>query len=770
MKTSFLKKFVVCSMVMFFVMGFTTQSNFALAQTNDPLGTLMTQLAEIDEALAVTDEFYGASNLNNLNEQELRNYVTDKGNELRERASILQQMLVLSPNNESVLLQLESTQAQLRELSELYNPTSNPDSQVDPRQSISNRVSPPKPESCGFFSSFSCFLRSGISYVGEFLKQILGLVLWGVGGLFDYAVQYSVVNFGSLANSPAVNGAWQVLRDVSNLFFIFILLYAAIGMILQVSSINGRQILVSVIVIALLINFSAFFTRIIIDASNVVAYQFYKAVSLDKETYAVAFGSGSVRGLSAVFMNALPLTTWIGKAGTAGFIPAAGVGWEFVNSSVVAFGTIVMMVITIFVFIAATVLFAHRVVSLVLAIILSPLAFLAYALPNQKGQFDKWFHTLLDQAFFAPLYLIMIYLTIVVLKSDALAAILTGNNPSSLQIMFHFMIAAGFMLASIIVAKSLGAKGAAGAQSYIDKWRAGALGFAGGFIGGTVGRNTIGRLAYKASESNLMKGLAARNPRMGGALKNIADYGSKAGFGSKKGFAKVLDDKTKIPDYIKKDPALLAQYMKGMRVGLPGTSISLAGGLAQQKAYEKLKPEDRVKLAEYRAKGTGDMKTREQITKEIEELDLNNRSTLDWYNGATEEQRRANKPAVEAYDKYMRERQGKLELRKKSPKAKRLEGTRDRVTRAGQVLTKLEQGLPEAERKKLDAALEKKDNAKRQEERLKFVREKIETMKLDPDYQNKAEYQALLREETALIKNKQVPEKPEDKDKPRDDK
>lgn len=304
------------------------------------------------------------------------------------------------------------------------------------------------------FSLEAC-VEGVISAVGEFFKQIFGLVLWLAGKFFDKSVEYSVASFSTLADSDSIKVGWKTLRDVANLFFIFILLYAAIGMILQLPSVNGKRILVSVIVVALLINFSAFFTRLVIDSSNVAANQFYNAVS-KSETARIGVGEGqrTITGISATFMNALPIHS----------VLAGAPGRTIINAVGISFGAVIMMLVAIFIFLAAAILFVVRTVTLLFLIILSPLAFLMYAFPNQKGLFDKWLDTLLKQAFFAPLYLLMVWVTIKFLKGGALQAILAQEGSSPVLITLNFLIAIGFMFGALIIAKSLGAKGASAAM------------------------------------------------------------------------------------------------------------------------------------------------------------------------------------------------------------------------------------------------------------------------------------------------------------------
>jgi len=317
--------------------------------------------------------------------------------------------------------------------------------------------------------------------------------------LFDKSIDYSVTQFNLIGSSTPVRAGWVALRDLANLFFIFILLYAAFGMILRLKDVNGRRILATVIIIALLINFSAFFAGFVIDASNVAAQQFYNSIRSDQ---VVRIDGSNVGGIAATFYNALPIT----EALTA---PA---GDTIINSIAMSFGTVIMLIVTIFVFLTATILFMVRVVVLVFVIILSPMAFLAIAFPNQKSWFDKWLSALISQAIFAPLYLILVWVTINFLTATPKpwADINKGVGSSPVLIGLNFAIAIGFMLGALIIAKNLGARGAGGATKIGKKLAAfGAGAVVGGGVG-WLGRRTLGWAGRAFAESEWMARQAAK--------------------------------------------------------------------------------------------------------------------------------------------------------------------------------------------------------------------------------------------------------------------
>ena len=77
--------------------------------------------------------------------------------------------------------------------------------------------------------------------------------------------------------------AWAIVRDFSNIFFILVLLYVAIQTILGMGH-ETKKVVVNVVIMALLINFSMFFTKVVIDSSNILALVFYNKLDVKPAT------------------------------------------------------------------------------------------------------------------------------------------------------------------------------------------------------------------------------------------------------------------------------------------------------------------------------------------------------------------------------------------------------------------------------------------------------------------------------------------------------
>jgi hypothetical protein len=152
---------------------------------------------------------------------------------------------------------------------------------------------------CGWDNWTGCFLTLYYNTLYTFSHFLVGLV----GGLFDFFVGFSLSsNMYDYDTVTFIGDGWRIVRDLSNIFFIFILLYAAIGLILKLHHFDAKGIIAKVIIIGLLVNFSLFFTRIVIDASNVLARVFYNEINI--QTGAAVVGNTGELGVETQSLSA----------------------------------------------------------------------------------------------------------------------------------------------------------------------------------------------------------------------------------------------------------------------------------------------------------------------------------------------------------------------------------------------------------------------------------------------------------------------------------
>lgn len=364
--------------------------------------------------------------------------------------------------------------------------------------------------------------KKAFAWIGYIILQLVSVILTIAGALLDTSINYSINNFANTSKAIVEQG-WTISRDVANLFFIFILLYISIATILQLSGYGMKELLVTVIIVALLVNFSLVITRFIIDGSNILAMEFYtKAtqIKIKGDTTGKKFVSPST-AIMASFKPQSLFDSNVAKvcdkyedpenptkctkySDTTGKVFAESDA-TLINIGIMTIMGSIMLLVLAFVFFAGAVLFVIRTVMLWLLMIFSPLAFVAMALPATKSYASQWWKKLFDQAFFAPVYLFLLYLVINIISSKA---ILTGidkdnetlssaimNPASNVNLILKFVIMIILMLASLVIAKQMGAVGASTMQSWgqsAKKW--------GQAKAGRISRKGAGWAAEKAMD------------------------------------------------------------------------------------------------------------------------------------------------------------------------------------------------------------------------------------------------------------------------------
>ncbi len=411
-------------------------------------------------------------------------------------------------------------------------------------------------KSCSWLDSLVC---SAANFISEALLRIISLVLALAGLLFNFVLDETIVNMAQKINDPAnlggsINNAWATLRDLANIVFIFILLWAAIQTILELNTQNFGKTIKNIIIIALLINFSLFFGKVVIDASNIATIGFYNSIfqSAGKSSVGIEYTENStavkVGDFSGIILNALGIQSTFGKSALD------KVDGGPMNILVVGvMGSITMLVLSV-VLIVATVLFVARFILLIFLLILSPLAFIGYTIPALSSHFKNWWNQLINQAFFAPYFMLLMWVAIKLIYSPGFVKMRTGgefsaiaSNPqSTVGLFLNFILVMGFIVGALILSKNLASKTAG--------FKAISGGVGAVAIGGTAmaGRQTVGRYANakfndpelrrKAAEGDMGARMKlATAEKFAGSSFDVRGIG-QSGFGKAIGADKVLGD------------------------------------------------------------------------------------------------------------------------------------------------------------------------------------------------------------------------------------
>ncbi len=334
-----------------------------------------------------------------------------------------------------------------------------------------------------------------INCVTQGLYYIMFAFMWLAGwiaSLFDLVFDKTVLNMSDqIKRMTVINDAWKTFRDLSNIFFIFALIYASIGTILQLHTYNVKQLISKLIIAALLINFSLFFTKAIIDASNIVATEFYSHITFqDGDTKANITQSK----LGTALLSIVRIQSFYADGKTPNAVDADP-GRNFARSEhpflLFAMGIIFAFFFTI-VMLAVTLTFIGRFVTFIGLLILSPLAFVAPILPGGEEMSNEWKKSLINNAIYAPAFLIMIWVVLRIANDptfkDGLgltafsSAFSDTPKTSALGVVLNFIILITMLIFSVTISKRLGISGAENSAALFAKMRSKGTNFAKGAV------------------------------------------------------------------------------------------------------------------------------------------------------------------------------------------------------------------------------------------------------------------------------------------------
>jgi len=334
--------------------------------------------------------------------------------------------------------------------------------------------------------------------------------LFGLAGkFFDFTFFYSVSD-NSYRTSFVIEG-WGLVRDFANIFFIFVLLWIAFSTILNVHGFKTKEMVMNVVIIGLLINFSMFATQVIIDTSNILARVFYNSITApQKNANDPSVGVNGETKISEQIVGFANPQKLIAKANRVGVITRPGdqASNTGSNSYGLSNGTFILVtllatvvnVVGIFVFVSVGLIFVARVLGLWLAVIFVPLAFFSYTVPGMQTidmiGWKKWWPDTLKMAFLAPVFIFFMYLIVKFLGADSFFSAIKGESGPEFIISVIFPFA--FVMILMMKAKTIASKLAGDIGTGVTKAAiaGGSAAIAGGALTAAfAGRRTMGSIS-----------------------------------------------------------------------------------------------------------------------------------------------------------------------------------------------------------------------------------------------------------------------------------
>jgi hypothetical protein len=361
-----------------------------------------------------------------------------------------------------------------------------------------------------------------------FVNTVFGSLAALAGILLDLSISKYIFEFGDLYSTggwgSAVDTAWLSIRDFFNITFIFGMVYLGFQMILNSDDSQTKKWLISLIMAAVLVNFSLYITKFVIDISNSLASEIISTAFINEDT-------GEV-DVSESFMDSMGLTSLFDQVPDKEVIGESAAGFVF--------GAMIIFIVMMFVFGAGAILLTIRFVVLLLYMVFSPFMFIGWVFPQLKKYTDQYWSGFLGRAFFAPIYLLLLYVSISIIQSafgvagkdgsgkvlgiikestgaDKVESLTVGN---SFPI---FMIASIFLVASLVIAQKMGA---VGGEAAVKATKRGVGALTAG-LAARGGRRFIGGGANMIAENKKIQEWARRKGRAGIGGRLIADGAHK---------------------------------------------------------------------------------------------------------------------------------------------------------------------------------------------------------------------------------------------------
>lgn len=380
------------------------------------------------------------------------------------------------------------------------------------------------------------------------LLGLSGIILAIAGTVFNWVVIRTVFQFGTyFGTSDSMLITWGVIRDLGNIALLFGFIFVGVATILNTQGTEGftaKKALPRLIIFAVLLNFSLFASQGVIDVANGFGSVFTTLAGQDcKADTSSVGGTGTAAqdgqstadcsnvGISGKVLEAAGLTKIFDTTDKSG---------EFFQNLTDRPYTYTLMLLVLSVFVtvtamvllAGTVMLVIRVVVLSLLMVTSPIGFAGMAIPPLQKLAKDWWHKLISQSFFAPVFLLMIFISLKLVENltqqqASIVDALLGNSASTgattagnMQVIMVFAIVIGFMIAALVVAQKMGAYGAKFATQRAAGLTLGAHAF--------VARRTIGRASGKVAER--IRSSSFGHTETGRLFAGIADKGAKSSF------------------------------------------------------------------------------------------------------------------------------------------------------------------------------------------------------------------------------------------------
>lgn len=232
--------------------------------------------------------------------------------------------------------------------------------------------------------------ESAPTCVVDSIGWIVCPLMGALGGMADaiYAWIDSILLTTPLQQTDGNGGetviykTWQNIRDIANVLLVIAFFIIIISQVtsMGVSNYGIKKTLPRIVIAAIAINLSFFLMQLAIDVTNIIGTGLYQILTTD-----IVGGGGTISSdaASTGFTWTAIIATLLAGGIAVSFISFAGIGAVALMILPVLLGVVLSLL-------AAILTLLMRDALIIILVILAPVAFVAYLLPNTQNLFNQW--------------------------------------------------------------------------------------------------------------------------------------------------------------------------------------------------------------------------------------------------------------------------------------------------------------------------------------------------------------------------------------------
>ena len=243
--------------------------------------------------------------------------------------------------------------------------------------------------------------EKSLGAIGWLVCPTTGKLAEAVDWLYGKIEEILIINPVEIKDGSPIYEIWKYMKGVTNIVFIIFLMIVVYSQItgLGITNYGIKKVLPKLIVAAVLMNLSFMICSLAVDLSNVIGSSLRGVFTAVEESTVGAMALNNGQGMYVTMAEAYSsLAAGTSLAVGAGIVAfETGAIWMAIPAALGAIVAVVVGLLTI----------ALRQAVVALLIMVSPLAIVAYMLPNTEEWFTKWKKLLIRMLVFYPVFSVL---------------------------------------------------------------------------------------------------------------------------------------------------------------------------------------------------------------------------------------------------------------------------------------------------------------------------------------------------------------------------